>query len=585
MRPGYDLDGLDSVSILEVDDIVAWRHDRCRHDTWVGKDEDAQLVRLTLPEGVPPGATLPAVHVAKARSSREGFAGFFAPGLNDGLTLTKRPYTCDCSWKARFSCPGEDRSGLMNRMFGKPAADDGSACFAYCCGGEDHAQEAANRTLRTRWPRPGDADVSEITAMSSAAAGAAASPTIVKAAFKSVFKDVLAVFSMLDKRASDAPTEEEFRWWAAGKSDDAFLEKHIGEFVDECMPLGLHHLAVDVTLNRTEANRSRIASSPLPPSEERAWSPSYRGIDGVYVDNTALAMTVATMITDCLAGDETLDCADKTLDVVLVNDGNSDPAANGLGSFFSDTGTPVGTYHHTGGPKGLALVPSQMIFAEPYPKNFTNYFTPSAIAAVKGDIRRHRQKMERRERDMDFSDNFSFAPPEEEEGLSLSDGQSVFAALEDASDNSDVVAAGWQGDPDAQPPPATKRKRGFFPWEKAEPVPPYNGSSLVSGTFTTIDNPQWGVNLLVFCLAYPQDPLLQSGVGFSNDPIILPALTAATFFDTLYEPIARRCGVVSARGEVERATPHLTRWLHERSVERATNKRAERERTKEESAA
>ena len=49
-------------------------------DTWVGKDEDAQLVRLTLPEGVPPGATLPAVHVAKARSSREGFAGFFAPG-------------------------------------------------------------------------------------------------------------------------------------------------------------------------------------------------------------------------------------------------------------------------------------------------------------------------------------------------------------------------------------------------------------------------------------------------------------------------------------------------------------------------
>ena len=49
-------------------------------DTWVGKDEDAQLVRLPLPEGVPPGATLPAVHVAKARSSREGFAGFFAPG-------------------------------------------------------------------------------------------------------------------------------------------------------------------------------------------------------------------------------------------------------------------------------------------------------------------------------------------------------------------------------------------------------------------------------------------------------------------------------------------------------------------------
>ena len=105
-------------------------------------------------------------------------------------------------------------------------------------------------------------------------------------------------------------------------------------------------------------------------------------------------MTVATMITDCLAGDETLDCADKTLDVVLVNDGNSDPADNGLGSFFSDTGTPVGTYNHSGGPKGLALVPSQMIFAEPYPKNFTNYFTPSAIAVPRrGSLATHTRRV------------------------------------------------------------------------------------------------------------------------------------------------------------------------------------------------
>lgn len=144
--------------------------------------------------------------------------------LCDGLTLTKRPYTCDCSWKARFSCPGEDRSGLMNRMFGKPAADDGSACFAYCCGGEDHAQEAANRTLRTRWPRPGDADVSEITAMSSAAAGAAASPTIVKAAFKSVFKDVLAVSRsspLVSESTRNYPRLPEIRRAAATRSSPA----------------------------------------------------------------------------------------------------------------------------------------------------------------------------------------------------------------------------------------------------------------------------------------------------------------------------------------------------------------------------
>ena len=135
--------------------------------------------------------------------------------------------------------------------------------------------------------------------------------------------------------------------------------------------------------------------------------------------------------------------------------------------------------------------------------------------------------------DMDFSDNFSFAPPEEEEGLSLSDGQSVFAALEDASDNSDVVAAGWQGDPDAQPPPATKKKRGFFPWEKAEPVPPYNGSSLVSGTFTTIDNPQWGVRAgwKARCPGKRTTP--------ASPPINAPALRGRSIFSSSALPIRR----------------------------------------------
>ena len=132
--------------------------------------------------------------------------------LCDGLTLTKRPYTCDCSWKARFSCPGEDRSGLMNRMFGKPAADDGSACFAYCCGGEDHAQEAANRTLRTRWPRPGDADVSEITAMSSAEEMCGASDVIytqTPGSTTCVEKSWLKPHATIICSGSDQPTKQE----------------------------------------------------------------------------------------------------------------------------------------------------------------------------------------------------------------------------------------------------------------------------------------------------------------------------------------------------------------------------------------
>ena len=161
--------------------------------------------------------------------------------------------------------------------------------------------------------------------------------------------------------------------------------------IASCFPFGLQSLAPPLL----RAKQSVAASEEDVP---------FRYLDGGYAENTALPLTLAKMQRDCGAGamrcptgtgrrsepraphtpalstDQDSACLGEPLDVVLVNDGNSDPAANGLGSFFSDTGTPVGTYHHTGGPKGLALVPSQMIFAEPYPKNVTNYFTPSAIA-------------------------------------------------------------------------------------------------------------------------------------------------------------------------------------------------------------
>ena len=49
-------------------------------------------------------------------------------------------------------------------------------------------------------------------------------------------------------------------------------------------------------------------------------------------------------------------------------------------------------------------------------------------------------------------------------------------------------------------------------------------------------------------------------MGTDNDPLILGPLTAAAFFRTLYEPIAR--------DEIEHATPHLTAWLRKRAKER-----------------
>ena len=46
----------------------------------------------------------------------------------------------------------------------------------------------------------------------------------------------------------------------------------------------------------------------------------FRGVDGAYTDNSGLAMTLATAMADCEAGRSRLDCSERTIDVLLVDD-------------------------------------------------------------------------------------------------------------------------------------------------------------------------------------------------------------------------------------------------------------------------
>ena len=332
-------------------------------DTWVGKDADVQRVELKMPPGIPAGTTLPFAHVAKARSSRGGLDGFYAPSLGaSGPALSKQPFSCDCGWTWWTGCPSQAPPTSLLWS----AIDDGSPCFAHCCNATDRPRPLS---LQTRFTNRSTTRVSEVAAMSSAAAGLTSSPTIAKEAIKSMLSSI-----GLKTRDALLIALAEESGVPAAEADARLLDdlgRHVDDFVDACMPFGLQTLGVGLDLEREDP-------TPLPLEEERAWSPDlYRGIDGVYSDNTALLMTLATMIHDC-ERDAAIDCRSKTLDLVLINDGDSsEPATNKLGHFFSDFGSPVGSFEQTA---WYSSVPSRWVFAEEYPppEAWTRYFTPGA---------------------------------------------------------------------------------------------------------------------------------------------------------------------------------------------------------------
>jgi len=696
-------------------------------DSWVGKGDDTRQVSLEMPEGWAKGTTIPFAHVSKSRTSELGYDGFLVPLYQPGpysraeIPLVRKPFRCDCSWTMRYACPEDAHTGggktvwrpkWFWKLFGSVAEDDQSACYSYCCGSLDMQQrtrsavrgiegtpdlEKPEEIIPAIFPTPAETKLHELTAMSSAAGGAGTCPYIIKKAMKQALRGTLqatknkngammkgSVFlielaNSIGMKPSDGSMTAAFYRWATGEdTTDDFLNNEVDGFVDDCMPFGLDHLGVDLSLHYPKDE-----TVTLDEPDSRSWIPGYRGMDGVYVENTALAMTIATMIRDCEAGDATLDCRDKSFDIILVNDGDKNPTFNGLGPFFSDTGKPVGS-RVVAGPGGLTMVPSPMIFAEKYPRTadseckldgspcWINYYTSTGIAdffgslddplrlpdeiisgiangrlgaAAQNDISNffgaRGAPSAAREVDTsckngcaackpgcgwtadwacpsqkkpgkkgyakpDGSSCFNFCCIVQEPGLKTLTNPVTGKAVPDvekkalAEAEADLALFQQMGQPEGgllgkagakafnvadedsilevfdvpDDSEAASSSTGvgedyvgdrgildsmFGKEEEAPRESRYKGSNLLRGTFTTIDNPAWGlkagykVNLLAFCILYPQDPLLQGGIGIDNDPIILPPLTAATFFDSLYAPIAHT--------EIDSATPFLKEWL------------------------
>lgn len=516
-------------------------------DAWVGHSrQTSQRVALRQPEdGRPVGATVPLAHVAKAASSQRGTDGWLAPALGGSPLLSKAPYSCSCEWTYWNACPGQPKGASW---LSPVASDDGSACFAHCCGRGRDASAASDAPARTievsaRFASPAGTKVRDVTAASSAAVGAAASPTLVKLALKRALHGATETLEMLANGGSgEAQAALGLKAWLSGEADAAQFDSQVDEFVESCFPFGLQELGVGIPLEPAEE---------LPEDETRAWSPTYRAIDGVYVDNTALAMTIATMIADCEAGDESLACTNKELDVIVVNDGDSsNPGSNGLGDFFSEekggAAHPVGKYK-TAEDFPYTTVPSAHIFAEAYPSNWVTYHQTDivdTIAAV-GDT---------------SAVAVMAAGAAPAAGITMGVGTTVGAAASVASALASSAAASAASAMEGTKAAGGRRRR------LASSEVGASRSNFTNSTLTTINNPQWGVKegytvrLLAFCINYPNNPmqmLQNGGVGIDDDPMVLPALTAATFFSHLYAPIAEK--------ESELAAKHLKAWLEARA--------------------
>jgi len=154
--------------------------------------------------------------------------------------------------------------------------------------------------------------------------------------------------------------------------------------IASCFPFGLQSLAPPLL----RAKQSVAASEEDVP---------FRYLDGGYAENTALPLTLAKMQRDCGAGamrcptgtgrrsepraphtpalstDQDSACLGEPLDVVLVNDGNSNGDSDGFGPFKSPD--PLRALFSAGEPPadwvrgmfGLPSVPNPAVFAEAFP--------------------------------------------------------------------------------------------------------------------------------------------------------------------------------------------------------------------------
>jgi len=216
--------------------------------------------------------------------------------------------------------------------------------------------------------------------------------------------------------------------------------------------------------------------------------------------------------------------------VLLVDDSPFDaPRTNDLGRFFSDSGTPPGEFSQL--PPFWARVPGLTLFAEPYPRNWSQYsFAEDGVRHVQNNPF------------VSAADLPSTLEVDLPGPLGTVDLVPMAHQLKDGAEELAEITGGALQDEIRQQVEGAQQDS-------------YRGSHVTSGTFTTIENTAWGVRagwkvrLLAFALDYPE----VSGAPLDSSPIVLPPKLARNFFRYLYGPIARR--------EIVRATPIIQRWL------------------------
>ena len=225
-----------------------------------------------------------------------------APCAASGEAPTRGAYKTRQSAASAASVPG-----LSALRFA-----DGNATFA-TRPGTDCGATTGDATLA--FPDPASLHVKDVAAISSAAAGGVGSSQYAYA-----FTRVLEVEGSL-----------------------AAFTSEIADEVAACFPLGPKTLAV---------------SLPTVPAS------SFRGVDGGYVDNTAILPTLAAVMRQCAAGDASLDCAGKRFSIMFV-----DGDMVGYECLFTG-GCPVsgGTRTQYG-----VQVPDTTAFADGVPTNWAPY--------------------------------------------------------------------------------------------------------------------------------------------------------------------------------------------------------------------
>jgi hypothetical protein len=350
--------------------------------------------------------------------------------------------------------------------------------------GPDSANGQMVPSVYLHFTPPDETKVAEVMAISSAAAGIIASPAIVE------------VF---------------VREKVPGISTEGV------QAVLECMPFDLQSLAPPLTLQVVAGP----TGSPEPP---QPWTPTYRGLDGGYTDNSAILIAIASMIADCEAGDSSLRCAAKTFDMVAINDqGPSGPIETDIFCLFDKTGCPpAGTTFVS---EAGVLVPSRRVFQENYPSEdqWIQYVSGPASGVGNAPI-------------------FNFT------GLPEDIREPAVAA------QAGIIGSGLPG---LRPPVfnATPTDFGTLLGQSVGIFDKfYSGSRVTAGSFQTINNDAWNikagytVNLLLFELEYPE----------AKDPIIWPADYAVLAFLYLYAPVAE--------AQLTGALPYIKQWLVDRTI-------------------